>query len=135
MITVVAALIERNGRLLVCQRRHDAPFPLKWEFPGGKLHPGETSQQALHRELEEELGVSAEVGREVYRTHHRYSEMPVELEVIFFAASVPPATAFRNLAFEQLQWVEVSALPAFDFLPADRELIEKLAAGEIKIDT
>jgi len=73
-IQVVAALIADNGRLLICQRRRDAAFPLKWEFPGGKVKPGEPPEAALRRELEEELGVQAAVGALVFEHTHRYAE-------------------------------------------------------------
>jgi 8-oxo-dGTP diphosphatase len=71
-ITVVAGLIQQGGRLLVCQRRRDGAFALKWEFPGGKVEPGETYENGLRRELREELGIEAHIGPEAYRTRHDY---------------------------------------------------------------
>jgi 8-oxo-dGTP diphosphatase len=132
MITVVAAIIEAGPRILVCQRRHDDRFPLLWEFPGGKVEPGETPRQALARELEEELGVHAEVGQEVYRTRHRYAEMAEGIELIFFSARLG-AKAPRNLAFEKIIWSARNELGGFEFLPADKEFIELLMRGEIRL--
>jgi 8-oxo-dGTP diphosphatase len=133
MLTVVAALIESKGKLLVCQRVRGGAFELLWEFPGGKRRPDETLQEALARELGEELGVTAQIGREIYRTQHRYPEMPEPIELIFFAASVPPEDV-RNLVFERIEWREPRWLPELNFLPADRELIDKLAAGTIRLE-
>lgn len=149
-LIVVAALIESHGKLLVCQRRRDAAFALMWEFPGGKVEAGETLESALARELREELGVTATVGAEVYRTTHKYAEMPRAVELIFFRCTVDsisragsqPATATwpgqasatgapQNLAFEQIAWREPRDLPSMNFLPADRELIDLLAKGAI----
>lgn len=127
---VVAALIEHEGKVLVCQRRRGSAFELLWEFPGGKRRPDETLEAALARELSEELGVTAKIGREIYRTQHRYAEMREPIELIFFAASGSPAEV-RNLIFERIEWREPHSLPELNFLPADRELIEKLALGEI----
>lgn len=128
---VVAALIELDGKLLACQRKRGGPFELLWEFPGGKKHPDETPEQALSRELSEELGVTAQIGREIYRTTHRYPEMKEPIELIFFAARVPPAEV-RNLVFERIEWRNRRTLGELDFLPADRELIAKLTSGEIR---
>jgi len=132
-LQVVAALIEHEGKVLVCQRRRGSAFELLWEFPGGKRRPDETLEAALARELAEELGVTAKIGREIYRTQHRYPEMPEPIELIFFAASVPPAQ-IRNLIFEQIEWREPHSLRDLNFLPADRELIEKLAKAEITLE-
>src|SRR5579864_3563567 len=98
MIAVVAALIEFEGKLLVCQRRRGNRFALLWEFPGGKVEPGENFAQALQRELLEELGIAAPVGPEVYRTVFQYREMRDATELVFFAASMHPDEA-RNLEF------------------------------------
>lgn len=129
MRVVAAGLIEQDGRLLVGQRRRGDSFALKWEFPGGKVRPDETPRQALARELQEELGVGAIVGAELYRTRHRYSELTSELLLIFFTAQL--ASEPRCLAFEQVRWVERSRLLSLDFLPADRELVTRLAAGDL----
>ena len=141
MITVAAALIQQNGRVLICQRRRSDRFALKWEFPGGKVQPGESAAEALVRELAEELGVSAAIGQEVYRTRHRYAEHTDELELIFFSVQLLPASSSaaldtqlpRNLAFEQIKWAEPAALPQYDFLPADRELISLLSSGALRL--
>jgi 8-oxo-dGTP diphosphatase len=130
MLTVVAALIHSEGKLLVCQRKRGSTFEMMWEFPGGKVKPGESHEQALVRELEEELGTNAEIGPEVYRTQHRYDELKEPIELIFFRARVDPK-AVRNLVFEQMAWRTTTSLPALQFLPADKELIEKLSVGEI----
>ena len=130
MIRVAAALIEREGRLLICQRRRGDLFGLKWEFPGGKLRPGETPRAALARELREELGSTARIGRQVHRVRHRYKEFGEGVEVSFFAAhEMFPAP--RNLAFERIAWARPGQLPRYDFLPADRALVARLARGEL----
>ncbi len=124
-LVVVAAVIESHGRILACQRRKNDAFGLKWEFPGGKVQPGEQPAQALARELKEELGVEAAIGEEVYRTRHRCAEMARELELIFFTAQANE-TDMRNLAFEEMRWVRPEDLADLDFLPADREFVAKL---------
>jgi len=134
MLTVVAALIESHGKLLVCQRRRGDAFALQWEFPGGKVKAGETRPDALARELREELGVEARIGSEVYRTRHQYPGMREALELIFFAASLD-AAAIRNLAFESMEWRAPEQLAELDFLPADRELVDALASGRLKLSS
>jgi mutator protein MutT len=132
MLTVVAALIESNGKILVCQRRRGDTFGLMWEFPGGKKTPAETEPQALERELLEELGVTSVIGSEILRVRHQYPQMREPIELIFFAASLD-ARKIQNLAFETMEWRLPSDLSALDFLPADRDLIEKLASGVLKL--
>jgi 8-oxo-dGTP diphosphatase len=132
MIQVVAALIESDGKLLVCQRRTGGSFELLWEFPGGKIKPGESPEAALARELLEELGVEARIGREVYRTLHQYSELREPVELTFFAAEVD-RTHVRNLVFERFEWRTRENVSELDFLPADRELIAKLSAGKLPL--
>jgi mutator protein MutT len=129
---VVAALIEANGKLLVCQRRRTDSFGLMWEFPGGKLEPGESLPEALARELHEELGVAARIGPEIYRTRHQYSEMGEAIELIFFSAAVKPEDV-RNRAFEKMEWRGPQTLHELNFLPADWELIGKLRSGTLKV--
>jgi 8-oxo-dGTP diphosphatase len=123
---VVAALIEADGKLLVCQRRRTDSFGLMWEFPGGKLEPGETPALALARELQEELGVAAQIGPEIFRTRHQYSELGEAIDLIFFSATVTPAD-IRNHAFETMEWRQPQTLHELNFLPADREFVAMLS--------
>ena len=132
MITVVAALIETDGKLLVCQRRRGDSFALMWEFPGGKKNSNETEPEALERELLEELGAKSCIGDELFRVRHQYPQLGVPIELVLFAASVD-AGAIRNLAFETMEWRLPADFPGMNFLPADREVIEKLASGELSL--
>jgi 8-oxo-dGTP diphosphatase len=132
--TVVAALITRNSKLLVCQRKRNDTHPLRWEFPGGKVEPGESLAEALTRELREELGVSATIGPEVHRTRHRYKELPDDLLLIFFRATIEDSARLQNLQFEKHDWADPSLLQNYDFLPADKDLVESLARGSIRRD-
>lgn len=131
MLTVVAGLIEAEGKILVCQRRRGDTFELMWEFPGGKLQAAETAAEGLARELREELGVEARVGEEVFRTRHRYAEMREEIELIFLTATVD-AAAVRNIVFERIEWRAVETLGELNFLPADREFVGKLVRRELQ---
>jgi 8-oxo-dGTP diphosphatase len=127
MLIVVAAVIELEGKILACQRRRDDSFGLRWEFPGGKVKPDESLEQALRRELQEELGVKSIIGAELFRTRHRYAELSEPIELVFFSATLD-ASAIRNLAFETMQWTERERLAHLNFLPADREFLAKLAS-------
>jgi 8-oxo-dGTP diphosphatase len=132
MVTVTAGILRHGDRVLICQRRAGSRFGLKWEFPGGKLEDGETAEECLRRELREELDIEAEIGPEVYRTEHRY---PSGFDVrLLFLLVERYAGAPRNLDFERIEWVERTELSAFDFLEADRELVDRLARGEIDAD-
>jgi 8-oxo-dGTP diphosphatase len=133
-LTVVAALIVRDSKILVCQRRRDDTHSLLWEFPGGKMEAGETPQQALLRELREELGVESTIGRELFRARHIFSDSSRELQLIFFQAHVDKAAVLQNLVFEGFEWSEFSALPKYDFLRADKEFVALLAAQAIALD-
>ena len=128
-IAVVAALVWRQGQLLICQRKPTDPFAGKWEFPGGKIEPGEEPRAALERELLEELGIRAVVGEELWRTEHQYPGHPAVL-LLFYAVSVFEGSP-QNRVFQQIRWVLARDLAGYDFLEADRPLINKLSAGEI----
>jgi mutator protein MutT len=130
LIRVVAALIERQGRLLICQRRRGDFFELQWEFPGGKVRPSETPRAGLARELREELGATGRIGPLIYRTRHQYKEYSSTIEISFFRVSgLFPAP--RNRCAERMVWAPIGDLPRFDFLPADRELVARLARREL----
>lgn len=123
--TVVAGLIWRGRELLICQRREAGDFPSKWEFPGGKIEPGEAPQAALQRELLEELGIETEIGEEVWRTEHQYPQHS-PLELIFYRVARYQGEA-ENRAFQRICWVAPRELNRYDFLEADRPLIERLS--------
>jgi len=133
-LVVVAAVILRDSRILVCQRRHDDSHSLQWEFPGGKVEIGEKPKEALARELREELGVEATIGRELFRTRHRYRESSQTLELIFFQANVDRLAPLQNLVFEGFEWAEPSALSGYDFLRADEEFVALLASRSVPLD-
>lgn len=128
MKRVVAGLILVEGKFLICQRTRHQPFPLKWEFPGGKIEPGEQPEAALIRELEEELGILAEIGPRVALIRHSYgSGAAVELQ--FFLVECFHGE-IQNRIFRDVRWVSREELPAYDFLAADIELVNELAAGK-----
>jgi 8-oxo-dGTP diphosphatase len=130
MLTVVAALIESGGKILVCQRKRGDSFELMWEFPGGKREPGESPSVALARELKEELGVTAKIGTEVFRSRHQYAQLSEPIELIFLRAAIVSGK-IQNRVFESMQWRALNSLQELNFLPADRDLIEKLASGKL----
>jgi len=137
MRLVVAALILRPGspetqgvsEVLICQRKPDQPMSLKWEFPGGKVEDGETSEQALARELNEELGIEATIGRRVVGLRHRYRNGGT-IDLQFFLVN-----EFRgdleNRIFNDVRWSPLTNLPEYDFLTADLGLIRDLSEGKL----
>jgi 8-oxo-dGTP diphosphatase len=128
MKRVVAAVIEKDGKLLVCQRTKHQTMPLKWEFPGGKIEEGEQPRDALRRELEEELGIHATIGDEIVRIQHRYPN-GVMVELRFFIVREYEGE-IENRIFRDLQWSVPKDLGSYDFLEADASLVKDLAAGK-----
>jgi 8-oxo-dGTP diphosphatase len=122
---VVAAVIERDGRILICQRKRGGRHPLKWEFPGGKIEPGEDSRSALARELREELQIEARIGAALHTgTVHYPGGAPIHLQ--FYGVTEFSGDPV-NLQFEQIIWEDRRNLPAYDFLEGDIEFVNKLA--------
>jgi len=139
---VVAAVIVRGERVLICQRTRHQALPLKWEFPGGKLEVGESPAAALKRELHEELGIDAEIGRKLASLCHRYYEQshsqqcdpggpahgsPGEFELHFFLVERYSGEIINQI-FADIRWEELSKLPEYDFLEADLRFVRELAA-------
>lgn len=127
-ILVTAGILVKGDRILVCQRHHSDPYGFEWEFPGGKVKPGEDLKASLRRELEEELGIAAEIGEEVFRLRHRYPDRYVEV-VFFLVASY--RGRLENRVFEMIEWAPRPSLPGYNFLTADRDLVDRIARGEI----
>ena len=128
MKRVVAALIEREGKLLVCQRTRHQTMPLKWEFPGGKIEEGEQPRNALRRELDEELGINATIGDEIARIQHEYPNGGM-VELRFYIVRQYRGE-IENRIFRDIQWAAPKDLPGYDFLEADLSLVKELAAGK-----
>jgi 8-oxo-dGTP diphosphatase len=129
MKRVVAAVIIQDGKVLVCQRTRHQTMPLKWEFPGGKIEEGEQPRDALRRELEEELGIDAEIGNEVSRVRHEYPGGGA-VELRFFVVHEYRGK-IENKIFRDVQWSPRSELPQYDFLEADLPLVRDIADGKI----
>ncbi len=126
---VAAALIVRDGEVLIGQRRPDQPMALLWEFPGGKIEPGESPEQALARELHEELGITAEIGSKVTCIRHNYRHGGA-VDLTFFTVREFQGE-IANQIYNDVRWVKLADLPGYDFLAADRGLVKDLAAGKL----
>jgi 8-oxo-dGTP diphosphatase len=129
MKQVVAALIVRDSKILICQRTEHQPMPLKWEFPGGKVEPNEELKAALRRELDEELAITATIGTKVAVIQHTYRNGNA-VELHFYRVD-----EFRgeleNHIFREVRWVERNELPSYDFLEADVAFIKEISAGRV----
>jgi mutator protein MutT len=122
-LVVTAAVIERDGRLLVTRRQQGVHLEGCWEFPGGKCDPGESLAGCLARELREELDVDARVGEEVFTTTYAYDDRRVELHFLVCELLGEP----RPLLGQEMRWVARADLGDLQFPPADAELIAVLA--------
>ena len=124
-VVVVAAVIERNGRFLMTQRLQGTHLPGLWEFPGGKCEPGESHEACLQRELNEELGVTGEIGPEIIVTEHAYPERIVRLHFRRCAIDGEPQARLG----QAMRWVTRDELRTLPLPEADKALVEILLAG------
>lgn len=123
-LAVVAAVIRRNGLILIGQRPMESRHGMKWEFPGGKVEPGEEPRRAMQRELREELEIEAEIGAEITRYEYRYPQrQPIQL--IFFDVDRFEGEP-KSLAFHEIRWETLERLADYDFLEADVRFIKSL---------
>lgn len=116
MKQVTAAVIEKDGKILIAQRKKGDTLGGKWEFPGGKLEPGETPEQCLRRELMEEFGVDTKIGKFICSSKFEYKHLPIEL-LVYRAAHV--AGEFKLNDHDRIEWVAPSDLKKYDFSSAD----------------
>ena len=128
-VKVVAGLFARGSTVLAQQRPPGKSRGLLWEFPGGKVEPGESEAEALARECREELGIDPEVGSVRWRTVHEYEDLVVEL--VLLAATVPAGAEPEAREAHALAWVERGALSRLPFCEADVPLVALLEAGTI----
>ena len=130
-VEVVAAVIERSGPdgrlILIGQRKPGGRHALKWEFPGGKVEPGEELRAALARELREELAIDAVIGPVIEAYDFRYR--PETLTRLTFFRVTEYSGEITNLDFSALAWETLENLPAYDFLAGDIEFVKRLAAS------
>lgn len=123
MTEVVAALLRQDGKLLICQRPAHKARGLLWEFPGGKVEPGETMAQALARECREELGVTVAVEESVAQDVHEYPDLTIRLTLL---AAVITGGRLQKLEHNDQRWVSPVELPQYEFSPADRAFLPAL---------
>ena len=123
MVQVVAALIWDQNKFLICQRPAHKARGLLWEFVGGKVESGETKEEALVRECQEELGIQLKVGNEYMHVCHKYPD--IEIQLTLFHCSIASGTPVL-LEHNALAWISPSQIPDYDFCPADVDILTKL---------
>ena len=124
-IVVVAAVIERNGEFLVAKRLKGTHLAGCWEFPGGKVHEGEAREDALRREIVEELNTTIDGVEEIFHTSHAYADRTIDL---YFYRGTLGGTPEPILG-QELRWIKRGDFSALEFPPADAELIARLVSG------
>lgn len=124
-LVAAGLIVGDDGRVLIAQRRADQALPLQWEFPGGKVEPGEAPTAALARELREELGITVAVGRIWDVLFHAYPDF--DLVMLVYACRITGGSP-RAVEVADLAWACVRDLARWDILPADRPLVERLVA-------
>jgi 8-oxo-dGTP diphosphatase len=126
-VQVVAAVVRRGGRILVTRRPPGGPLGGLWEFPGGKVEPGESEPDALRREIAEELGCDVTVGPLLFRHAHDYPHIHVDLA--FYACAMDDTAEPRCLGVAELAWAEPERLGDFSFCPADVPVLDRIAGS------
>ena len=124
MIEVVAALIWKEDKFLICQRPKDKARALLWEFVGGKVERGESKEEALIRECQEELDVTLKVGEEFMNVTHEYPDVIVHLTL--FNATIASGTP-KKLEHNDVKWITREEIPNYAFCPADVEILERIS--------
>lgn len=122
MLEVVAALIHDQNRFLICQRPAHKARALQWEFPGGKIEAGESGEQAIVREIREELAAEISVEKKLMDVVHAYPDLSVHLTLYAVSAQTQP----RALEHNDIRWITADQIPDYDFCPADRAFLNKI---------
>ena len=129
-IKVTAAILEKDGRLIIAQRKSKDHLAGKWEFPGGKIEPGETPEECLARELNEEFNITVSVGDFLGSNIHHYDHISIELMAF---RTIWVSGEINSTDHKDYKWVTIDELDQFDFAPADRPFVEQLRRSEIEL--
>ena len=127
--TVVGGIIYQNKKILICQRKEVGDHPLKWEFPGGKVRDFEENQEALRRELKEELNIDITEMRFFDEYLYEYKELSKKLKLVFYHIFQFEGE-IQNLVHHQLKWIDISNLSDYDFLEGDHKIINRLIQND-----
>lgn len=127
--TVVGGIIYQNKKILICQRKEVGDHPLKWEFPGGKVRDFEENQEALRRELKEELNIEIIEMSFFDEYLYEYKELSKKLKLVFYHI-LQFEGEMQNLVHHQLKWIDISNLSDYDFLEGDHKIINKLIQND-----
>jgi len=129
---VVGGLIHQKKKILICQRKEEGDHPLKWEFPGGKLKDNENNEEALRRELKEELNLEIVEMSFFDEYLYEYEKLSKKLKLIFFQIFKFEGQ-IQNKVHQQLKWIDISKLGDYDFLEGDLKIINKLMNNDPNI--
>jgi 8-oxo-dGTP diphosphatase len=130
LINVTAAILFYNGRLLIAKRKETGKLPNVWEFPGGKIESGETPEDCLKREMEEEFGIGVTTGDHFGESIYHYDHGSIKL-LVYRTTWVAGEFTIRD--HQAIEWVSIDDLTDYDFAPADKPFVEKLMSGEIML--
>lgn len=128
-IRVVAAQIERDGRYLITQRKPTSSLPLLWEFPGGRVEPGESDEDALARELREEMEIEVQVLGESVCVSHEYAAYTIDFRVFRCELRTSPE-AIKTIGVHEIRWVTPDELDQYEFPGADQASVDALLADD-----
>lgn len=126
MVEVVAAIIWKDDKFLICQRPENKARALLWEFVGGKVEPGETKRQALIRECKEELGITISVGDELMKVTHEYPDITVNLTLYSAVISQGDPSLLEH---NDMRWITAKELSEYRFCPADEAIVKMIEEG------
>ena len=129
-VKVTAAILEKDGRIIIAQRKSKDHLAGKWKFPGGKIEPGETPEECLARELKEEFCIEVSIGNFLGSNVHHYDHISIELmafRTIWIGGEI------NSTDHKDYKWVTIEELDQFDFAPADRPFVDKLISGMFRL--
>ena len=130
-IKVVAGLILQNDKLLICQRPNFKDHPLKWEFPGGKIKNDETNEEALIREINEELSINIINYEDLISYNFYYKDLNKTVFINFYLINTFSGKVLNNF-HKELKWIEIKDIREYDFLEGDLKIIEYISSNDFK---